>query len=71
LYLVQFFLMTLPLHCATSVWRVFLLQGAANFLQDPQFPLVCSFGSPHHPTARCRSPLRFSMLQKVPLWPLP
>jgi hypothetical protein len=54
LYLVWFFLTAFPLCCATPAWQVILLQEVANF-RHPQFSRVLSFGSPHCPTARCRS----------------
>jgi hypothetical protein len=50
---VQVFLKTFLLRCSTVAWRDTFLHEAANFLQDPQFPRVSSFGSPRRPTANC------------------
>jgi hypothetical protein len=33
----------------TAAWRDTFLQAAANFLRDPQFPRIRSFGSLHRP----------------------
>jgi hypothetical protein len=54
LALVHLFKTMFLLHHATLARRDTFLQATANFLQDPQFPWVSSFGSPCHPATRCQ-----------------
>jgi hypothetical protein len=44
---------------ATLAWRNTFLQAAANFLRDPRFPPVSSFGSPRRPAVDFRTLRRF------------
>jgi hypothetical protein len=46
---VRIFLETFLLHRATVARRHTFLQAAANFLWNPKFPRVSSFGSPRRP----------------------
>jgi hypothetical protein len=51
---VQIFLKTFPLRHANAAQQDTFLQAAANFLWDPQYLRVSSFGYPCHPAARCQ-----------------
>jgi hypothetical protein len=56
---VQLFLTMFLFRHATFAWRDTFLQAIANFLGDPQFPRVSSFGAPHRPAVDFRPVCRF------------